>query len=60
MNKVLRSVVIATAVVAAVAVYAAIQALAINPDLLKNAVAWGLSRRSFSWFESYQAAFLSM
>jgi hypothetical protein len=40
MNKVLRSVVIATAVVAAVAVYAAIQALAINPDLLKNAVAW--------------------
>jgi len=40
MKKVLRSVVIASAVVAAVAVYAAIQALAINPDLLKTAVAW--------------------
>jgi hypothetical protein len=39
-NKVLRSIVITTAVVAAVAVYAAIQALAINPDLLKTAVAW--------------------
>ena len=40
MKKVLQSVVIASAVVAAVAVYAAIQALAINPDLLKTAVAW--------------------
>jgi len=40
MKKVLRSIVVTTAVVAAVAVYAAVQALAINPDLLKTAVAW--------------------
>jgi hypothetical protein len=40
MNKTLRNVLAATAVLVAVAVYAGIQALAINPDLLKMAVGW--------------------
>ena len=39
-NKTLWNIVVAVAVVAAVTVYAAIQALAINPDLLKTAVGW--------------------
>ncbi len=40
MNKTLRNILVATAVVVAVAVYAGIQALAIDPDLLKTAVGW--------------------
>jgi hypothetical protein len=40
MNSTLRRVIIGTAVVVAVSVYGAIQALAFDPDLLKVAVDW--------------------